>query len=236
MNIFERFQGVFASPKKTLEAVAAKPVWVDALILLLIVMAVYSYIIAPIAQRESLAMFQNNPRLEERMGKERFDKYIAAQSNPSPGRRYFNALVMSPVASAVGFFISTLFLLILGRLVATTGTFKDVLAVFLHASFIDKILGNAVRLALILAKKSVFQTSTGLLALFPTIPFGSTAYYILAPFDLFQIWMYGVLAYGLAAVFKIELKKALYVSYGFFILKSALYIGLGLLSRSLMGL
>lgn len=236
MNIFERFQGVFASPKKTLEAVAAKPVWVDALIILLVALAAYSYIVSPIVQRESLAMFQNNPRLEEKMGKERFDKFVQSQANPGPGRRYLNSFVLGPVTSLLGFFISSLFLLLFGRLFATTGTLKHVLAVFLHASFIDKVLGNAVRLIIILTKKSVFQTSTSLAALFPKLTFGSPAYLILGQFDLFQIWMFGVLAYGLAAVFKIELKKALYVSYGFFILKSVIYIALGLLSRSMMGL
>ncbi len=236
MNIFERFQGVFASPKKTLEAVAAKPVWVDALVILLVVMAAYAYIISPIVQKESLAMFQNNPRMEEKMGKERFDKLIQSQANPAPGRRYLNSLVIGPVSSVIGFLISTLFLLIFGRMFATTGTYKDVLAVFLHASFIDKVLGNAVRLAIILTKKSVFQTSTSLVALFPKLTFGSPAYIVLGQFDLFQIWMFGVLAFGLAAVFKVELKKALYVSYGFFALKSVIYIALGLLSRSMMGL
>ncbi len=236
MNIFERFQGVFASPKKTLEGVAAKPVWVDALVILLIVLAVYSYLISPIVQKESLAMFQNNPKLEERMGKARYEQFMAAQSHPSSTRMYINSFVISPLTGVLGFLLSSLFLLIFGRMFATAGNFKQVLAVLLHASFIDKFLGNAVRLAIIYGKKSVFQTSTSLVALFPKLTFGSPAYLILSQFDIFQLWMFGVLAYGLAAVFKVELKKALYVSYGFFALKSVVYVLLGLLSRSMMGL
>jgi hypothetical protein len=236
MNIFERFQGVFASPKKTLEGVAAKPVWVDAFVILLIVMAVYAYLISPMVQKDTLAMFQSNTKLEERMGKERYEQFMTSQAHPSSTRVYINSFVIGPLTGAVGFLLSSLFLLIIGRMVATAGTFKQVLAVLVNASFIDKFLGNAVRLALIFAKKSVFQTSTSLVALFPKLTFGSPAFLVLSQFDIFQLWMFGVMAYGLAAVFKVELKKALYVSYGFFVLKSLVYVALGLLSRSLMGL
>ncbi len=236
MNISERFLGVFASPKKTLEGVAAKPVWVDAFVILLLVMAVYSYIISPIVQKESLALIQNNPKFEERLGKERYEKLLESQANPAPARKYINAFAVGPLTAALGFFISTLFLLIFGRFVATSGCYVEVLAVFLNASFIDKVLGNAVRLLIILTKKSVFQTSTSLVLFFPKMTWGSVPYIILGQFDFFQLWMFGVLAYGLAAVFKVDLKKALFVSYGFFVLKSLIYVVVGLLSRSMMGL
>jgi hypothetical protein len=235
MNILERFQGVFASPKKTLEGLAAKPVWVDALLILLILVAVYTYIITPIIQTETVAMFQTNTKLMERMGKDRFEQFLKSQTNTSPGRRLTNSLAISPLTAAAGFLISSLFLLIFGRIVSTSGTYKEVLSVFLHANFINIFLGNAVRLLIILAKKSVFQTTTSLAMLFPRLPFGSPGYIVLSQLDIFQLWMFGVLGYGLAAVFKVELKKALYVSYGFFVLKSIVYIALGFLSRSFMG-
>jgi hypothetical protein len=235
MNILERFLGVFASPKKTLEAIAEKPVWVDALIILLVVLAIHTYIITPIMQTETLGMFRDNVKLQERLGKDRFEQYIKSQENPSPSRRLVNSLAITPVTSAVGFLISSLFLLIFGRIVSTTGTFKAVLAVFLHANFIDKILGNAVRLAIIIPRKSIFQTTTSLALFFPKMSFTSPAYIILSQVDFFQLWMFGVIGYGLAAVFKIELKKAMVVSYAFFVIKSAIYIALGFLSRSFLG-
>ena len=235
MNIFERLQGVFASPKKTLEAVAAKPVWADILIILLVLVAIHSYIIAPIIQTETLAMFQTNAKLQETLGKERFEQLLKNQSNVSPGRRMINSLGITPLTSAVGFLISALFLLIFGRIVSTAGNYKQVLAVFLHANLINLFLGNALRLVLITAKKSVFQTTTSLAMLFPQMPFGSAGYIFLSQLDIFQLWMFGVLGYGLAAVFQIDLKKALFVSYGFFILKSIVYIALAFWGRSFMG-
>lgn len=235
MSISERFLGVFTSPKKTLEAVAEKPVWVDAFVIILIVVAVYTYIITPIVQTETVSLIQNNTRLQERMGKDRFDRYVKSQENPAPTRRLVNSVALAPAGQAVGFLLSAVFLLIFGRIVATSGSYKQVLAVLVNASFIDKVLGNAVRLLIILAKKSVFQTSTSVVMFFPKMTFGSPAFIVLSQLDFFGLWTYGVLAFGLAAAFKVEVKKALFVSYGFFLLKSIVYIALGFLSRSFMG-
>lgn len=236
MNIFERFQGVFTSPKRTLEGVAAKPVWVDAFIIILIVLAVYTYLVSPITNKESLAMVQNSAKLQERMGKERFDKYVEAMSNPSPTRRLITSFAVTPLTSAAFLLIQALFLLIFGRMTATAGTFREVLAVYFNASFIDKVLGRAVILLINLSRKSVFQTTTSVALLFPKMAWGSVPYVILAQLDFFQLWMFGVLAYGLAAVFKVELKKALIISYSFFAVKALINVILFLLSRSMMGL
>ena len=105
---------------------------------------------------------------------------------------------------AIGLLFSSLILLMLGRFVSSTGNYVRVLAAVVHASFIDKLLGNAVRAFLIVTRKSVMQTSTSLAMLFPKIELTSPAYIILGQIDLFQIWMFGVLAIGLSAVFKIE--------------------------------
>jgi hypothetical protein len=40
--------------------------------------------------------------------------------------------------------------------------------------------------------------------------------------------MFGILGLGLSAVFKIETKKAMFISYGFWLIKSLLYIALGI--------
>ncbi|MBC8358966.1 MAG: hypothetical protein H8E54_08480, partial [Candidatus Aminicenantes bacterium] len=102
----------------------------------------------------------------------------------------------------------------------------------IHASLVDKILGNAIRLVLILTRKSVFQTTTSLALFFPRLDITSSAYRVLSQVDFFQLWLFGILGYGLSSVFKIELKKALIISYGFWLLKSILYIAMSFLSPS----
>ena len=46
--------------------------------------------------------------------------------------------------------------------------------------------------------------------------------------------MFGVLAVGLSAVFKVDLRKALFISYGFWLLKSVIFIALGIIGMSYM--
>ncbi len=112
----------------------------------------------------------------------------------------------------------------MGRMFSTEGNYKQDFSVYLHASIVDRILGNAVRLVLILIRKSVFQTTTSLALLFPRLEITSTAYKVLSQIDFFQLWFYGILAYGLSSVLKIDVKKSLIIAYGFWLLKTLFYI------------
>ena len=44
MDLFNRLQGIFFNPKVTLKAISEKPIWIDALIILLIAWALFNYI------------------------------------------------------------------------------------------------------------------------------------------------------------------------------------------------
>src|SRR5512136_1803925 len=83
MNFFKRVEGVFFSPKPTMTALAEKPVWVDVLVLIMIVLAVYSLVIAPYAKQEQVQMLKDSTKLKETMGAERFDQYLADQEKPA---------------------------------------------------------------------------------------------------------------------------------------------------------
>ena len=234
MSFFKRLEGVFFSPTPTFRSLAEKPVWIDALVILLLLLAVFSAIIAPYTQSDQLKMFKDNTKLRERMGETRYTEMIAKLENASPSGAVVKSVGWGTAMGAIGLLFSSLILLMLGRFVSTTGNYVGVLAALVHASFIDKLLGNAVRAFLIVTRKSVMQTSTSLAMLFPKIELTSPAYIILGQIDLFQIWMFGVLAIGLSAVFKISLRKSLFVAYGFWLLKSVIYIVLGIIGMSYM--
>jgi len=235
MSLFNRFQGIFFSPQPTLKGISEKPVWVDALIILLIASAVFAYVIAPYSNQDTLKAMKDNVKLQERLGKERYEASIKSLENPSQISTILRSVVWSTLGLAVGLLISSLFLLIIGRLVSTEGVFIAVFAVLVHANFIDKILGNSVRVALILTRKSVIQTTTSLALLVPNADFTSIPFILLSQIDFFQLWMFAVIGYGLSFVFKIPTKKAMVIAYSFWFLKSLLYIGMLFLSRSFLG-
>ncbi len=78
------------------------------------------------------------------------------------------------------------------------------------------------------------QTSTSLALAFPNLEVTSTLYIVLAQIDIFQLWMFGVLAFGLAAILKIGIKKALILSYGLWFLKALVNIGMGLVGTAFL--
>jgi hypothetical protein len=230
MDLFNRLQGIFFNPKVTLKAISEKPIWISALIILLIASALFNYVTAPYLQKDTLQLLQSSDKLQERMGEDRFNEMINRTKNPTKASVLLSNLLFKPGALLVGILFSSLIILAIGRMFSTEGNYKQVLAAVLHANFIDKILGNALRLVLILTRKSFMQTTTSLALFFPKLEVASPAFIILSQVDFFQLWLFGVLGYGLSSIFKIELKKALILSYSFWVLKSLLYIVYGLIA------
>jgi len=230
MDLFNRLQGIFFNPKVTLKAISEKPIWIDALIILLIAWALFNYVTTPYLQKDTLQLLQSSDKLQERMGEDRFNEMIKRTKNPTKASVLLSNLLYKPGGLLVGFLFSSLIILAISRMFSTEGNYKQVLAAVLHANFIDKILGNALRLVLILTRKSFMQTTTSLALFFPKLEVTSPPFIILSQVDFFQLWLFGVLGYGLSSIFKIELKKALILSYSFWVLKSLLYIVYGLIA------
>ncbi len=235
MNFFNRFQGIFLSPQQIFNSISQKPIWVDALIFLLIAGALFSYLSAPYAQKDQVQLLKNNVKLQERLGEERFNQTIERLENPSKSGIFLRSVLLSPITMIIGFLFASLIIMVLGRFTSTEGNFIQILSVYLHANFIDKIFGNAIRLFLIFTKKSMMQTTTSLALFFPRLEFTSPAFIILSQFDFFQIWMFGILGFGISSILKIDLKRALFISYGFWALKSLFYIAITMISMQFLG-
>jgi hypothetical protein len=234
MNFFKRLEGTFFSPKQTFAALAEKPVWVDVLILLLVAMVAYSLVVMPYGRSEQAQMTKDSAKLKERMGEEAFKAYVQKLEGPASTWDYLMAIAFGPAFIFIAMLLQGLFLMILGRFVSSLGTFKQLFSALVHACLVNVLLGNAVRLVLALTRKSVMQVSTGLALFFPKMEVTSTSYIILGQVDFFQLWMFGVLAYGLSAAFKINIKKALFISYTLWFLKALVNIGMGLFGMSFL--
>ncbi|MCX6572103.1 MAG: YIP1 family protein [Candidatus Aminicenantes bacterium] len=234
MNLFKRIEGVFFNPRPVFDGLAAKPVWVDALIVVLVALIAFNLIVAPYMQKDQLRLMKDNAVLKERVGAERYDQMIQNMENPSARSRIIQTFVTTPLFTLIALLLQALVLLILGRFLSSQGTYAQVLSALLHASLVDKLFGNAVRMILALTRKSLMQTSTSLALLFPKMEVTSTSYIMLSQVDFFQLWMFGILAFGLAAVFKIELKKALFFSYGVWFLKALVNVGIAMIGMSFL--
>lgn len=232
MSFFNRFQGTFFGPDATFKAVAAKPVWVDTVIVVMLGMLLFTYLIGPHLQQDQIQFMERNTRLQDRLGEDQFNEMLESMRNP-PQWRVITGYVMTAIGLIAGLLISSLVILVLGRMGATEGRYIQVFAVLAHAHLVDKILGNAVRTFLVLSQKSFYQATTSLAMFFPQFEVTSTPFIILSQVDFFQLWMFGILGLGLAHVFQIERKRGLFIAYLFWFLKSLLNIGIVYLSMSL---
>ncbi len=162
----------------------------------------------------------------EKWGEEGYNRYLDRINN---SKRALTSFLITPLTYLIGFLFSALIFLGIGRLTATQGNYVQIFSLLVHANFVDKFLGNALRLLLVSSRQSVFQTSAGLAAFFPRLEITSTLYAVLYQVDFFQLWLFGILGIGLASVFKVGVRKALIISYGFWVLKSLISVGLYIL-------
>jgi hypothetical protein len=229
MHLISRIQGIFFTPKQTFTALSKKPHWLDALLIVLIAYTLFSYLAAPYQRQDSIQVWENSTKLKERLGEDSYKERIEQIKNPSQLQKILG-LVLAPIGLTIGLLISSLVILFMGRIGSLEGKYVQVFSALVHANFIDKLLGNALRIFLIFGKKSIMQTTTSLAILFPTLDYTSKAYIILSQFDFFQLWLFGILGLGLSAIFKISLKRALLISYGFWLIKSLLNVAMLLIS------
>jgi hypothetical protein len=234
MSLINRFLGIFFNPRETFRFLSEKPVWLDALVILLIAVVVFTYIVGPYIQQDELKRLEQNTKLRERIGEDAYNQRLEFMRNP-PKFMLILSLVLQPISVLIGLLLSSLIILGLGRLTSTEGKYTQIFSAFIHANFINLVLGNALRILLAVSKKSVYQTTTSAAIFFPNLEVTSPAYIVLSQFDLFQIWLFGVLAFGLSHILKIELKKSLFISYGFLLIKIILSITLGLLRAKTLG-
>lgn len=226
MSVFNRLIGIFIDPGRTFRRIAEKPVWVDALVIMLILISLYSYLVFPFGQKDSLAFLEDHAaQFKDRWGEERYESSLDRIQSQD---RILMSFLITPLTFLIGLLFSALIVLGMGRLVSTEGHYLQVFSSFLHAAFVDKLLGNALRTGLVFSRGSLVQTSTSLTVFFPKLDIMSTAYTFLSQVDFFQLWMFGVLGIGLAASFKVSLKKALVISFTFWLLKTLLAIALTL--------
>jgi hypothetical protein len=232
MSFSGRLIGTYFDPGWTFRAISERPLWVDVLIVLLILISLYTYLIFPFGQKDSLRSLEDNAaKLKAKWGESRYASYLERMKGQD---RSLTAFLVTPLTYLVGFLFSALIVLGMGRLVSTQGNYLQVFSSLLHANLVDKLLGNGLRLFLISGRKSVLETSTGLPVLFPKLDVMSTAYALLAQVDLFQLWTFCLFGMGLAAAFKISLKKGFVISFAFWLLKSGIAAALIVLRNRMM--
>jgi len=232
MSFGRRLVGTFFFPGRVFKAIAGRPLWVDALIVVLILIAVYTYLVFPFEQGDNLrSMEENAAKFKDKWGE---SGYAGEVERIKGQNRSLVAFLVTPVTYLFVLLFSALVVLGMGHLVSTQGNYLQVFSMLLHVNLVDKLLGNGLRLFLISGRGSAVQTPTSLAVLLSKPDARPIACALLGQVDLFQIWTYCLFGVGLAAAFKISPKKGFIISFAFWLLKSTLAVALAILRARLI--
>lgn len=229
MNLPRRFFGALLFPARTFRRLGERPVWVDALVVVLAAGAIYGYLVFPYARQDRLRTFEGAAgEFVANYGEAQYAEAVARIQGES---RALGAFVVRPLLSLTSLLLASLAALAAGRALARRGHFLQVFSVLLHAAFADGVLGNAVRLILVKSRGTALHPPTGLAALFPNLSAATAAYAALGRIDIFSLWTYGLFGVGLAAIFKLGVGRGLAMSYGIWLLGGLAGLGLAVFGR-----
>ncbi len=230
MNEFASdFFGVIVNPGAAIARVMDKKRWQAALVLVLLVSAIVSFITFPVTKVEQAKLIRDS-QMAEKLSEEQ----LASLDKFTPTQRFmgsFYALVFSGLAIVIGAFFIYLFFKVAG----SEGNYVNFFSGAAQASILDMALGGILKGTLILLKKTLI-VHTGLTMFFPGLDFRSLPFIVLSQFDFFSLWYLAALALGIAVYAKISLKKSISVMVAYFLFKSLVFIAFSYLTMKLVGM
>ncbi|WP_165755668.1 Yip1 family protein [Ruminiclostridium hungatei] len=200
-KFFGRILGVITSPQKTMEEIAGNPrtlfpfflVAFGALIFYAVRLPLYKEMI-----NRSIELQLQDTGTQVAGGQEGFVQAVGVAGG----------LIGTSITSVVIWLITTLAFFLLIKVFKGEGTFKQYVSVIGY-SYIINALYLAISLCVSFFTDSLFFDSSvaGIVDIFVPDLKGKFVYGFLRGFDLFGIWQYAVMGFGVAAVSKIGWKK-----------------------------
>ncbi|MCX6556943.1 MAG: YIP1 family protein [Candidatus Aminicenantes bacterium] len=228
-EFLEICRGIIDNPGPTIGRVMDKKRWLGAFALILLTMAIVTYVTYPITKAEG-AKFIRDSEMADKLSEDQ----LASLDQFTPGQRLFGALTQLPLA-ALTLLLAAFFVYLLFKVAGAAGDFSHYFSAVAHASLLDMFLGGVVRAVLVAIQKTMF-VHTGLTILFPALDFRSLSYLVLAQFDFFSLWYLLALALGIAHFTKISVKRSIATVVFYFLFKSLVFVSFSHFSMKLLGM
>jgi hypothetical protein len=228
LSLPQRFFGVLFSPKPTFEAVAARPTWVGILVVTIFIgLAAWTAFLWTDIGRQ--AFIDQSIVSAERWGQTMNAEAEARIAGQFPFTRIVTLVSIAIISPIIVLAISGILFGVFGAILGGTGTFKQVFAVVAHAGVVSSVAGLLV-LGLNYARQTM-SSATNLAVFVPMLPEDHLVARFLGSVDLVWVWYLGVLAVGMAALYR---RKAGPIATAFV----GIYVGIALIIavvRSAMG-
>jgi hypothetical protein len=199
MSLLARVIGVIFSPRETFAAVVARPVWLGAIAIAVLIAAVAQFFLLSTEVGQQLAIDQQ-VAFAEAFGQEISDEqYAQLEQRTEQIARY-----TTPVATI---FFTPLFLLvsagilhvIFGLIGGGNGTFKQVYAISAHSAIISSLQLVFTTIVTIAAGRAA---GANFAVFAPMLDDTTLVYKFLSYIDFFYIWSTFITAAGLAVLYK----------------------------------
>lgn len=198
-GLLSRFIGIITSPRATFQDVAAHPKWV-AMFALTVAITVVCTSGPMFTEWGQQAALDQQVRMMESFGQTIDDAAYARMQTGMKFAKYTSGvaiIIFSPIMLLI---TSTIFYVIFSVAMGGTATFKQQMAINVHAGVIPT-LALLFAAPLNYARGSLTST-TNFAVFFPMLDENSFAARVLGVIDLFWIWYVIVLAIGLAVLYK----------------------------------
>jgi uncharacterized membrane protein YfhO len=212
-----RLAGVLLSPVKTFESISARPTWVVALIVLMVVSLIFT--LAAIPKIDMAAAIQKQM--------ERQDRQISAEQMERITQMAEKMKWISPITGlmtqAAVYFLLALIFWVLFRLIGDEFSYMHSVAVTTHA-FIPQLLSAVLTLPIVFKataldpeklRSGLLASNLGFLAGQGTSPFLRS---VLSSLDIFSLWTVMLLVVGYSIVAKMRRSTAATVTCGLWLL------------------
>ncbi|GAB4339328.1 MAG: hypothetical protein Kow0037_24200 [Calditrichia bacterium] len=206
LSVVERIVGIFTQPARVFQYLRAKPdVWVPLILTILISVGV-SFLVYDIALDDQIAKFEQN----EKITPEQRDMIVdSIEQSREGGKRIIYTTVLPALSVLFIFFVvGGIFFFIGNVILGGKAKYLQVVSAYGYAYLIMAILGTAIKLPLILIKKTI-NVHTDLSLLVPGLQEGGALFNFLASLDIFTIWSMAVFGIGFAIIYRFTQQKGI---------------------------
>ena len=202
LGFFARWANIYFSPKKTFEAVKARPYWVVPMVLLVLLGTGFYFWTSGARMNDTLEKMRKNENIMAMPTEQRQEIFDRVESQ-----------FKSPLWGSVGvlfgiayFFIAAGILFFVGNIImGGEARFAQVLGAFVYTGFIG--VPEMLVQGLLATAKGSLNTALSLAAFFPADQSETFGYRLINGFDIFSIWFVSVLIIGLATVYNFKAGK-----------------------------
>lgn len=228
-TIIDDFKGVITNPASSVGRAMEQKRWPAALLLVLLVTAVCTFVTFPVTKAEQARLIRDS-ELADRLS----DEQLADLDKFTPVQRFWGALYSAAFA-ALALVVGASFVYLFFKVGGAEGLYVNFFSGVAQASVLDMVLGAILKSTLVVLKKTI-MVQTGLTMFFPGMDFRSLSFIVLSQFDFFSLWYLAALALGIAAFAKISPRKSMTIAFMYFLFKSLVLIAVSYFSMKMMGI